>query len=250
MTEVIDKTALSYWFPKLEAAGIPVPKTILLDMPLAAQQSIWAALEGNDGTEIETASLKTFLARVATAVREVGTPAFLRTDHTSAKHSWKSTCYLDSADEKTVGAHVFAIAEFSEVCDMIGLPWSRWAVREYLPIIPLAICPKYEGMPVCREFRFFVADGHVKCWHFYWPDNAIEQGGASLQELASLCLSLEPDDAVRSLAARVARFIEGAWSIDILETKRGWYVTDLAEAHKSFHWEGCPMAEQFGEHGI
>lgn len=38
MTERIDKTALSYWFPKLDAAGIPVPKTILLDMPIKAQE--------------------------------------------------------------------------------------------------------------------------------------------------------------------------------------------------------------------
>ena len=27
-----DRTALSYWFPKIEAAGLPVPKTILVKM--------------------------------------------------------------------------------------------------------------------------------------------------------------------------------------------------------------------------
>jgi hypothetical protein len=31
------KTALSHWFPKIEAAGIPVPKTTIITMPKAAQ---------------------------------------------------------------------------------------------------------------------------------------------------------------------------------------------------------------------
>jgi hypothetical protein len=34
--------------------------------------------------------------------------------------------------------------------------------------------------------------------------------------------------------------VGGAWSVDILETKRGWFVTDMAEAEKSFHWPECP----------
>lgn len=29
-------------------------------------------------------------------------------------------------------------------------------------------------------------------------------------------------------------------SVDILDTEKGWFVTDMAEADKSFHWEGCP----------
>lgn len=245
----VDKTALSFWFPVLEAAGLPVPKTIMLDMPVKAQECIWKAFDGEDGDEEQSAALKTFIWRVGNAARGHGIPAFLRTDHTSGKHNWRRTCYLDSDDARTIGAHVFAIAEFSEICDMVGLPWSRWAVREYLPIIPLATCPNYEGMPVCREFRFFVDGGQVKCWHPYWPDNAIEQGGVAPDSFDAWRLYQISAD-VGALAARVAGAIDGAWSVDILETKRGWFVTDLAEASKSYHWEGCPMAEQFGEHGI
>lgn len=44
------------------------------------------------------------------------------------------------------------------------------------------------------------------------------------------------------LAAHAGSVVGGAWSVDILETERGWMVTDMAEAHKSFHWEGCPHA--------
>jgi hypothetical protein len=37
----VDKTALSYWFPKLVEAGIPVPKTKIIQMPEKAQKVIW-----------------------------------------------------------------------------------------------------------------------------------------------------------------------------------------------------------------
>jgi len=43
------KTALSYWFPKIEAAGIPVPRTKILRMPREAREAIWAAFDGKGG---------------------------------------------------------------------------------------------------------------------------------------------------------------------------------------------------------
>jgi hypothetical protein len=42
----IDKTALSYWFPKLVEAGIPVPKTKIVKMPDKAQKVIWKLFDG------------------------------------------------------------------------------------------------------------------------------------------------------------------------------------------------------------
>lgn len=36
--------------------------------------------------------------------------------------------------------------------------------------------------------------------------------------------------------------VKWAWSVDVLETRRGWFVTDMAEAARSFHWPGCEHA--------
>ena len=36
----------------------------------------------------------------------------------------------------------------------------------------------------------------------------------------------------------------GRWSVDVLETERGWFITDMAQAHVSHHWEGCPVNEE------
>jgi hypothetical protein len=43
-----DKTALSYWYPKLVEAGIPVPKTKIIRMPVSAQKVIWEMFDGRD----------------------------------------------------------------------------------------------------------------------------------------------------------------------------------------------------------
>lgn len=126
-------------------------------------------------------------------------------------------------------------------------------MREYLPIIPHGICRNYGNMPVCREFRFFVDDGVIRCRHPYWPDHALEQGGLNLTlaKYNELCRlpdmndGLEPE-AIDRLAEAAGRAVGGSWSIDILETKRGWFVTDMAEAHKSYHWEACDVAKRRG----
>jgi hypothetical protein len=85
VSDGIDKTALSYWFPKLVEAGIPVPKTKIIKMPEKAQKVIWEIFDGKmDETREDFA---VFLRELATAAAEIGMPCFLRTDHTSAKHS-------------------------------------------------------------------------------------------------------------------------------------------------------------------
>lgn len=234
----IDKTALSYWFPLIKAAGIPVPITTLIEMPVPAQESIWAAFDGQDKNG---EALLNFCDELKAAASAIGFPCFLRTDHTSGKHEWDRTCFVRSADD--IPQHVFNIAEFSECADMLGLPWSVWAVREFLPTIPLGVCPSYGNMPVCREFRFFVDDGATRCIHPYWPRDSLDQGGADMSALGydQLCRNPFPRD-LQELAEAAGKAVGGSWSIDILETQRGWYVTDLAEARKSFHWPECPNA--------
>jgi len=228
----IDKTSLSYWFPKLVEAGLPVPKTKILKMPKEASASIWALFDGEEGGDI-----KPFAKAIADAAEEFGFPFFLRTDHTSGKHGWDRACFVP--DEASIPSHVAEIAEYSELAGFPGLPWETWVVREMLPTIPFGVCVGYGNMPVCREFRFFVEDERIVCRHPYWPLHALEHGGAPpTLDFDELCRI--PDEAALSaLASAAGRAVGGAWSVDILETRRGWFITDMAEAHKSYHWEGC-----------
>lgn len=239
----VDKTALSYWFPLIQAAGVPVPRTEIIKMPEEAQQNVWNAFDGKLDGNVE--SFTGFCRSIEAAASNMGYPFFLRTDHTSGKHSWDKTCFVRFAQD--IPTHVFAIAEFSECCSLMGLPWDVWAVREYLPIMPVGACPGYGNMPVTREFRFFVDDGVIRCRHPYWPGHAIEQGGLYLKAIAyeDLCTPRTDEDTatIDRLAQLAGKAVGGSWSIDLLETGRGWFVTDMAEANKSFHWEGCPHQE-------
>lgn len=239
-----DKTALSFWFPQLLAADLPVPRTKTFKMPKEAQEVISGGFDGKDG---DGTALREFARHLAAEVADLGSPFFLRTDHTSGKHDWSRTCFVANPDKLT--HHLFAIAEFSEICGGFGdMPWDTWVARELLPTEPFGVCPRYGDMPICREFRFFVDGAAIKCFHPYWPRHALEKGGARLSdaEYDKLCaLSRDEEAELSLLAAAVGDYVGGAWSVDILATKRGWYVTDMAEAHKSFHWEGCANEEAF-----
>ena len=239
----LDKTSLAYWFPLIEKAGLPVPKTEILVMPPESQAIIWMAFYcrgKNEDTPPEP-----FYDELKAAAQRLGLPCFLRTSQTSAKHQWNSTCFLDSIEK--LRQHVFEIVEFSECADMMGLAWDTWAVREMLPTIPYGTCPRYSDFPVCKEFRFFVDGPKYKCHHPYWPLESLQDGGWEPEAdeataYTELCdLNDETLDYLKSLASRAGLACGGEWSVDFLETEKGWFITDMAEAHKSFHWEGCKV---------
>lgn len=233
-----DRNCLSWWFPRVAAEGLPVPRTTILRMPPAAQESIWAGFDGREGTPDQLGALERFFADIRAAAEDFGYPVFLRTGHTSGKHEWSRTCCLSRPED--VPRQVFALAEYSECAGFPGLPWAVWAVREFLPVVPLGTCPRYGSMPVVREFRCFVDGGRLLCWHPYWPRDAIARGGADPGLFPRLAEIGEDLPTIRDLACRAGAACGGAWSVDLLATRRGWFVTDMAEAAKSFHWPGCP----------
>jgi len=218
---MIDKTCLTYWFPKIQAAGIPVPKTIILTMPEETKNAIWKVFDGESLTD----KAYPFFDSINAAVESIGGyPCFLRTGQTSGKHSWRKTCFLETT--KDIMGHVLSLVEFSEMVDIVGLDWTYWVVREYLPIKPFAICPRYSDMPVCREFRFFVQDGKIICRHPYWPLHAIKQGGVDMDKktYGKLC-HMDNQEVLDKIASTAGRVVGGAWSVDLLETENGWYLT-------------------------
>jgi len=228
-----DSTRLSYWFPLIEAAGLPVPKTVIV----RAIGDLTVLLDGKKPVGWEP-----FLVELSEATDGIGYPCFLRTDYGSGKHRWRDTCFVPSRD--VLGQHVYNLCEWSLMVDIMGLPTDVWVVREMLPVRPLAYLRKYGGMPLVREVRGFVRDGQVVCKHPYWPKQAIIDGGgnASLYAPSSI-LTTSEEDTVSKLLHRVGRAVPRAWSVDVLDTNLGWYVTDMAQAARSFHEPTCPLKE-------
>lgn len=116
-----DKTRLSYWFPKVQAAGLPVPTTRIITLTREESTALTMHLFGEGPAD----ELHRLHAKIAGAADEIGgVPFFLRTDFTSAKHDWKDTCCVRNAD--LIPHHIHAIWEYSELADMMGLLCDVW----------------------------------------------------------------------------------------------------------------------------
>lgn len=248
---LIDKNCLSYWFPKLAAIGIRVPKTTILYAHYKDGDGLRRHVEFERGLDgLDVPGLDEFVATVRTEADEIGYPCFLRSGLTSGKHNWENTCYVTDPDQ--IGYHIMAIVEFSALADFFGLPTHVWAVREFLPLKVAFGLPGYGNMPVAREFRGFVRDGKVECIHPYWPEKAVEQGHPiepgwrqALVDLSQLDEHGFPGIAHSLVLEKVADIFngDGGWSVDICQhVDDTWYVTDMAIAEESFHWEDCPNA--------
>lgn len=227
--ELRGQNCLSYWFPKIMDL-VPVPKTEIIHTSVNLIETVTQP-------DVMPKGFDDFIKQLGDACDEMGYPCFLRTGHTSGKFEWRDTCFV--ASREVLPAHVAALVEYSECVDLIGLPYHVWAVRELLPTRSYGTA--FRGMPVCKEFRVFVEGPQVRCWHPYWPENSFK--GNLPAEYNELCKLEEEDQRiVLDMASKVGYMMNNQWSVDVLLTDRGWYVTDMARAESSWHWPECPNA--------
>lgn len=234
-----DLNCLSYWFPRIEQAGLKVPVTKIRKTDI----DLTCMLDGIQCNE----EIDAFLCQLQSDGRDVGNHEgayFLRTGHGSGKHGWRSCCFV--ADPCLVGDHVFNLVEWSNMVDFFGLPTNVWASRELIPTAPVAIAPNYYEMPLVKEFRFF-SDGQAILHHQpYWPRKAIAQGGLVPDELYEE-LALINADTLEYLCHLAMKAVQAigceSWSIDFLQDRDGdWWLTDMALAESSFRYD--PMNQE------
>lgn len=234
----MDLNCLAYWYPKLKAAGLPTPVTELVHASRETLQDIYRIFEGQPTTAV----CEPFFATLHAAAERIGYPLFLRSGHTSGKHNWQNTCYVKRAHD--LKEHLLSIVEYSELVSVCGLPCEWWAIRELLPTKMLAYAPEFGHMPICREFRAFVSDAAVECIHPYWSAIMLEKGGVPEARKVAESLSRTEDlSYLRELASRAGAAVRGEWSVDMLDTERGWFITDMAVAGASYHLSDCPNSK-------
>lgn len=224
--------SLPDWYPLIEPI-VPTPRTR------------WVREVGDlspllDG--LQPAGWASLLERLGGFGAELGYPLFLRSGLTSGKHDWARTCLV--SDQTVLGTHVAAIVEFSAMADLFGLDTDDWVVRELLPTKPAFYA--FGGMPITRERRYFVADGHVYGHTPYWPPESIE--AADNPHWPALLEKLNHESAAEvrqltELSELVSRHVPGAWSVDWLHVpKLGWFCIDMAHAEVSYCWTEYPTA--------
>jgi len=235
-----DKNSMLYWWPRVEDVCCPKPATRIVRV----RRLDLGWLEGGGDRE----AFAELVEGVRKAVDRLGVPAFLRTDHFSAKHSYERTCFYDGSNP--LAFHILQLIEESELASIIGLPVGAIVVRRFIPL-ESAFRAFWGRLPIARERRYFVVDGEVVCHHPYWPVDAIERSSGC--ELPSNWRSLladlnrESDDEVELLsgyARSLGERLPGAWSLDFARGRNGtWYFIDAAVAEDSWH----PPCERWKE---
>ena len=232
-------TSMEHWYPVVSRL-VPVPLTV--KVPVPDRCNLLHLLDGEKPKRWEE-----LMGQLMGAVRMLRTalpsmPAvFLRTSYTSGKHGWEHTCYVDTAEPEGVADHLRAIVEFSALIDQpVDCLW----VREFIETVP--VFHAFGAMPVTREYRFRVQDGHAVHVQPYWPEGALE-GEAELGLLPDGWRAMLREswrigrgelNELKAMTEKVGRALGGDWSVDWLQTAGGqWLCTDLARGELSYWWD-------------
>lgn len=243
MTRRLDRASLAFWFPKIKAAGLPVPRTEWIRLSAEEYREVHdAVLAAQSGTEIIPNAITDFESCVRALVEGFGTPCFLRTGHGANKHDWSRSCYYDGSH--LLWDHIYNLIEWSEIVDFIGLPWDVWVVRELIQTDPLFYA--FAGqMPIAREFRIFANDGEITHWQPYWPEAAIQRPSTSDWRDTLRQMNERPDEwsELVDMAERASIAAGGHWSVDLLQDAYGgWWLTDMAPANRSYKYDPDKLA--------
>lgn len=227
----VNKSCLSYWLPKLKHAQVAHPRTLMLPVRPGEQF---------------TRQSSPFIKLLHEAAQRIGFPVFLRTGTDTYAQHWSQTCFCTVPD--LIPQNVVALSEFAQHVELQSLSSYCWAVQEFLPLIPLAYCPNFSGLPICRAYRCSVVEGNLQCVRPYWTHRALEQSGVeNPNALYAELYRNTPQDTVRGLAEAAGKAVVGAWWVNVLETKRGWVVTKMTQSSKvSFEqYERWPKNDRF-----
>lgn len=241
--------SLFVWYPLIQEV-VPTPKTIMIP-----KVNDWQSLEAVIDTFTDPEIIRLFEEAKKAVHLLGGYPVFLRSDETSNKHSWADTCYV--TNDKTLASGIRNILEFTLMVDMGGeLNFGGVVVREFLDL-PHKF-HAFSGMPVSKEFRFFIKNGQILCRHPYWFPSCMRRVDIEdwLPELRKIQV-LEPNEklVLDQYALDVSKAIElldapeNYWSIDFCYAlNRGWIVTDMALGPESFHYNTCLNAAEDMKH--
>lgn len=143
-------------------------------------------------------------------------PFVVKGETNSRKGNWKRDMF---AHDKTD-----AIMIANRLSDDSLIGQQKIYVRQYIPLIKLM--DGINGMPVTKEFRFFVAYGHLLCGGYYWQ-NYIDD----LSEVPSV------DEVPREFLQEVIEAVGDQcnfYTIDVGQTQSGeWIVIEMNDGQQA-----------------
>lgn len=228
------ENSLLYWYPRIKNLSIRTPKTEIIELKIPHLELI-KVVDGKSDL------LNQYMNEIKIKAKIIGYPLFMRTDELSNKHDWKNSCYVEK--EEDLISHIYNLIECSFIVDIMGIPIRAIILREYIPMKNLFKAFRGE-MPVNPEIRFFIKDGKVLCWHWYWIEDAIifpsdEFWKEKLNREKKLTEVSELEE-LNKYTKIIAKRFKGYWSVDFCKSKENqWILIDMALGHKSWHPDDC-----------
>jgi ATP-grasp domain, R2K clade family 3 len=142
-------------------------------------------------------------------------PFILKGGTNSKKHKWNELMF--AKDKKT------AIEVHSKLSEDGLIGYQHIYVRQYVPLITYAI--SIGGLPITKEFRFFVAFGEILCGDYYWSNYRGEFPKPSIDEV--------PKDFLEKVISRIGDKVN-FYALDVAQTQTGeWIVIELNDGQFS-----------------
>jgi hypothetical protein len=233
--------SMMLWYPKIKNLDIPQPKTEIYEIPKNVLENLCE--ENMENLDMNA---------VKEVANRIGYPLFLRTDLASGKFFWKMSCFVEK--EEDLQSHIFEVISFNQCAGVVGLPFEALVFREYIQMKNL-FTAFYGEMPVNPEIRFFVENGEVLCWHWYWAMEAIKQPSVSnwKEILENEKKSVFGNEILwlTTDARKVSKVLDGYWSVDFCKAKNDkWILIDCARADLSWHPDDCKFKKKVEKNGF
>ena len=227
-----------YWLPATRDvaanyAEVHVPQTEIIRFDFMESLGV---LEGERPEALPYSKLEA-------AARDLGWPAFLRTDLSSAKDEGMSAIRVTGPD--SVPGVVSRLMH--DTAEKTMRP-AAFLVREWIDIE--STFEAFGGLPIGVEFRVTATPDRHLCTHYYWPQEKIRKASvpANVVESRQSDLAAAPRPPWLGAAAQTAAAAanarggvddpQRAWSVDFARDETGdWWLIDMALATDAWHPE-------------
>lgn len=239
----------SFWFPKIENCGIPVPKSVIIQLPDDIIQSLFLEREGDDDR------ITDFVRNtVKPAIPEEWNRIFIKNGCFSNKFDFQYCCI-----RPTVHRLVTSIEQIN--MDALCLDTdgeSELVIREFLEPyhydddeLGIKIYSIYNGMPLRPEIRVFYDFDNRRALYAanYWDWNYCHDRICErdcTDELAYEAAYPTIESFFNKMQGNALELVEkslknvdmqGIWSVDLMWHEGQFWLIDMAVGHRSAYWD-------------
>ncbi len=241
-----EKEAAAKYFPTIDSRMLVQPDQLVIARfsALPFYKELEKDIKYNQGTMINTYSQHRYIADLGNWYYDLQrfTPQtwthlhhlpdncsfVLKGETNSKKFNWKTHMFASNKKE-AIGVH-------SQLCNDSMLQYQKIYIREYVPLEQLS--EGLQGLPVTREYRFFVYKDQILSGGYYWSSHAEElEGKVDVNEV--------PQEFLKKIIYKIqsTEICEPPtyYVIDVAKTQKGdWILIELNDGQMSGLSENDP----------